>query len=89
MPAACSFSGRLSTRKASITMSCVAEAAATNSAASATPSGLVGSLSASSTMATISSNWEKISQARRRPSRRVRIGTCSASTRGAQKNLIV
>ena len=39
MPAACSLSGRLSMRKASITMSCVAEAVATSSAPSATSHG--------------------------------------------------
>ena len=39
MPAACSLSVRLSTRKASTTMSCVAEAVATRSAPSATTSG--------------------------------------------------
>ena len=39
MPAACSFSGRLSTRNASTTMSCVADAVATSSAPSATNNG--------------------------------------------------
>ena len=39
MPAACSFGRRLSTRKASITMSCVAEAVATSSAPNATSHG--------------------------------------------------
>ena len=44
MPAACSFSGRLSTRKASTTMSCVAEAVATSSAPSATRPGAAAGL---------------------------------------------
>ncbi|MEY9662360.1 hypothetical protein ABIE80_001068 [Bradyrhizobium diazoefficiens] len=36
MPAACSLSGRLSTRKASTTMSCVEDVVATSNAPSAT-----------------------------------------------------
>ncbi len=90
MPAACSLSGRLSTRKASTTMSCVEDIAATNSAPSATNNGeRAGSVSARSRIATISSNCEHTSQPRRRPKARVKNGTCSASTNGAQRNFSV
>ena len=52
MPAACSLSGRLSTRNASTTMSCVDDIVATSSAPSATNSGeRAGSVSASSRIA--------------------------------------
>src|SRR5437764_1015212 len=71
MPAACSFSGRLSTRNASITMSCVADAVATMSAATMrSPGPSFGSQNASSAIATISRICENTSQPRRRPSRR-------------------
>ena len=87
MPAACSLSGRLSTRKASTTMSCVEDVVATNSAARATNSGeRAGSVNASSRIAAISSNCENTSQPRRRPKARVNNGTCSASTSGAHRN---
>ena len=70
MPAACSLSGRLSTRNASTTISCVDDVAATSSAPSATNSGeRAGSVSASSRIATISSSCENTSQPRRRPNR--------------------
>ena len=70
MPAACSLSGRLSTRKASTTMSCVEDIVATSSAPSATNSGeRAGSVSASSRIAPISSSCENTSQPRRRPKR--------------------
>jgi hypothetical protein len=90
MPAACSLSGRLSTRNASTTMSCVDDAAATSSAPSAANSGeRAGSVRASSRIVPISSNWENKSQPRRRPNVRVKNGTCSASTSGAHRNLSV
>ncbi len=90
MPAACSLSGRLSTRNASTTMSWVDDIAATSSAPSAMDSGeRTGSVSASSRMAMISSIWENTSQPRRRPNRRVNSGTCSASTSGAHRNFNV
>ena len=90
MPAACSLSGRLSTRNASTTMSWVDDIAATSSAPSATNSGeRAGSVSASSRIAPISSSCENTSQPRRRPNARVKNGTCSASTSGAQRNFSV
>ena len=90
MPAACSLSGRLSTLKASTTMSCVDDVAATSSAPSATNSGeRAGSVSASSRIATIRSSCENSSQPRRRPKLRVNNGTCSASTSGAHRNFSV
>ena len=90
MPAACSLSSRLSTRKASITMSWVAEAVATRSAPTATSQGAAaGSHSPRNTIAAISSTCEKMSQPRRRPSRRDSTGTSSASTSGAQRNFAV
>ena len=90
MPAACSLSGRLSTRNASTTMSWVDDIAATNSAPSATNSGeRAGSVSARSTIDTISSNCEHTSQPRRRPKACVNSGTCSASVSGAHRNFSV
>ena len=90
MPAACSLSGRLSTRNASTTMSCVEDMVATNSAASATNHGeRAGSVSASSRIAAIKNNCENNSQPRRRPNLRVNNGTCSASTSGAHRNFRV
>src|SRR6201987_1328245 len=87
MPAACSLSGRLSTRNASTTMSWVEEAGATRSAASATKGGeRAGSVIASSRIVAISSSCENRSQPRRRPNAFVNNGTCSASTNGAHKN---
>ena len=63
MPAACSLSGRLSTRKASTTISWVEDMVATNSAPSATNRGdLAGSVRASSRIAAMSSNCENTSQ---------------------------
>ncbi len=71
MPAACSLSSRLSTRKASITMSCVAEAVATRSAPTATSQGAAaGSHRPRNTIAAISRICENTSQPRRRPSQR-------------------
>ena len=68
MPAACSFSGRLSTRNASTTMSWVADMVATSNAPTATSSGeRAGSVSASSRIAMISKSCEATSQPRRRP----------------------
>ena len=90
MPAACSLSLKLSTRKASTTMSCVAEAVATRSAPNATTkAGPDGSQSAKKTIAAINKNCESRSQPRRRPNSRDRIGTSSASISGAQANLTV
>ena len=90
MPAACSLSGRLSTRNASTTMSWVDDIAATASAPSATSNGdRDGSVSASSRIAMIKSSCENTSQPRRRPKLRVKNGTCSASTSGAQRNFSV
>src|SRR5581483_951824 len=66
MPAACSLSGRLSTRKASTTMSWVEDVAATSSAATATNSGeLAGSAVASKRIAAIKSSCDNNSQPRR------------------------
>ena len=90
MPAACSLSSRLSTRKASITMSCVAEAVATSSAPTATSHGAAaGSQRPRNTIAAISRNCENTSQPRRRPSQRDSTGTSSASTSGAHRNFTV
>ena len=90
MPAACSFSGRLSTRKASTTMSCVAEAVATSSAPSATsPGAAAGSQKPRNTIAAISRSCVNTSQPRRRPSQRDSSGTSSASVSGAQRNFTV
>src|SRR5215472_1566522 len=89
MPAACSSSARLSTRKASTIMSWVAEAVATRSAASATTNGaLLGLQDASNTTATPSISWVRTSQARRLPTHLVRMGTSSASTAGDQNTLV-
>ena len=90
MPAACSFSGRLSTRKASTTMSCVAEAVATISAPSAIIAGAAtGSHDAEQDDRRDQRNCVNISQPRRRPSQRDRIGTSKASMIGAHRNLKV
>ena len=72
-------------------MSWVAEAVATSSAAPATTiSGeIFGLHSARIRIAAISRNCDSISQPRRRPSRRDSTGTSSASTTGAQRNLMV
>src|SRR6516165_5931704 len=66
MPAACWLSGRLSMRKASMTISCVAEAVATKSAAANTTyhGARAGSEKASSTIETISRSCENKSQRR-------------------------
>jgi hypothetical protein len=77
-------------RKASITMSWVAEAVATSSAPSATSQGeAAGSQNAKNAMAAISSSCENTSQPRRRPSSGESSGTSSASTIGAHRNLMV
>ena len=91
MPAACSLSSRLSTRNASMTMSWVAEVAATTSAAIATTSGETenGSHRPSKTIAAMSTICENTSQPRRRPSAPENSGASSASTTGAHKNLSV
>ena len=90
MPAACSFSGRLSTRKASTTMSWVAEAVATASAAIATMKAeTAGSHKPRNTIAAISQACENNSQARRRPKSFDNTGRSSASTSGAHKNLML
>ena len=90
MPAACSFGRSVSTRNASITMSCVAEAVATMSAPNATSHGaLAGSVNARNAVAAISRSCENTSQPRRRPSSRESTGTSSASTSGAHRNLMV
>ena len=68
----------------------VEDIAATNSAPSATNSGeRAGSVSAKNRIETISSSCENSSQPRRRPNCRVKNGTCSASTSGAQMNFSV
>src|ERR1700733_1776137 len=75
MPAACSLSFRLSTRKASTTMSCVAEAVATNSAPMATANAdCAGSQAPRKTIAAMSQNCESRSQPRRRPEEFDRVG---------------
>ena len=90
MPAACSFSGRLSTRKASTTMSCVADAVATSSAPSATSAGATAGLQEPrNTIAAISRICVNTSQPRRRPSQRPSSGTSSASVSGAHRNFTV
>ena len=77
-------------RKASMTMSCVAEAVATSSAPSATSQGeATGSQKARNAIAAIRRSWEKTSQPRRRPSSGASTGTSSASTIGAHRNLMV
>ncbi len=87
MPAACSRSSRLSIRNASMTMSWVAEAAATQSAPTATMSGeAAGSQNARKTIAPINSSCASTSQARRRPSNGESSGRSSASTSGAHAN---
>ncbi|MGY3620392.1 hypothetical protein ACVJGD_006588 [Bradyrhizobium sp. USDA 10063] len=76
MPAACSLSGRLSTRKASTTMSCVEEVVATRSAARAANQGeRAGSAIASTRIVVISNSCENNSQPRRLPKCRVKNGT--------------
>ena len=88
MPAACSLSLRLSTRKASTTMSCVADAVATRSAPSATISADAdGSQRPRKTIAAISKSCDSNSQPRRRPKSFDSTGTSSASTSGAQSEL--
>src|SRR6516225_6985907 len=74
MPAACWLSGRLSIRKASMTISCVAEAVATKSAAANTTyhGARAGSEKASSTIETISRSCENKSQPRRSSTRSMR-----------------
>jgi hypothetical protein len=90
MPAACSLSSRLSTRKASITMSWVADAVATRSAPRATsPGATAGSAIPRKAIAAINTSWVSTSQPRRRPSIRDSTGTSTASTRGAHKNFAV
>ncbi len=90
MPAACSEGSRLSTRNASITMSCVAEAVATRSAPNATSQGdAAGLQKARNTIAAISNSCDSTSQPRRRPSHRESSGTSSASTTGAHRNFSV
>jgi hypothetical protein len=54
-----------------------------------TASERAGSVSASSRIATISSDCENSSQPRRRPNALVNSGTCSASTSGAHRNFSV
>src|SRR6476646_6713203 len=86
MPADCSSAGRYSTRKASMTMSWVADAVATISAAKATSQGaLAGSWEPSSRIAAISRICATTSQPRRWPSTRPSTGTSKASTSGAQR----
>jgi hypothetical protein len=71
-------------------MSCVEDMVATKRAPSATNSGeRAGSVSANSRIAPIKSSCENTSQPRRRPNARVKTGTCSASTSGAQANFSV
>jgi hypothetical protein len=90
MPAACSFSGRLSTRNASITMSWVADAVATRMAATIASTGpLLGSQTLRIAIAAISISCENTSQPRRRPNLCESSGMSSASTSGAQRNLMV
>ena len=90
MPAACSFSGRLSTRNASITISCVAEAVATSNAPSATINGeRAGSVRASSRIAAINSSCVSTSRPRRRPNTRDSSGIGTLSISGAQRNFSV
>jgi hypothetical protein len=90
MPAAWFSTGRYSTRKASMTMSWVAEAVATRSAAIATISGArTGSWKPRNRIAAMSRIWVNTSQPRRWPSSRPRNGTPKASTTGAHRNLIV
>ena len=90
MPAACSEGSRLSTRNASITISCVADAVATRSAPNATSHGdAAGLQKARNTIAAISRICDSTSQPRRRPSSLESTGASSASTTGAQRNLSV
>ncbi len=74
-----------------MTMSWVAEAAATKVAAPKTTyhGEIIGLQTASSTMAAISRSCENTSQPRRRPSSADSTGTSSASTTGAHRNLMV
>ena len=74
-----------------MTMSCVAEAAATSSAAPNTRyhGEIFGLHSASKTIAAIISSCDSTSQPRRRPSHADSTGTSSASTTGAHRNLMV
>jgi hypothetical protein len=74
-----------------MTISCVAEAVATKTAAANTTyhGDSAGSQKASSTIERISSSCEKKSQARRLPNSGDRTGISSASTTGAHRNLIV
>ncbi len=90
MPAACSEVSSRSTRKASTTMSWVAETKATTTAPAATMSGAAtGFWKPRKRIAAASSNWVASSQPRRRPSQRESRGTSRASTTGAQRNFSV
>ena len=73
-----------------MTMSCVAEAVATSSAASATISGArTGSWKPRNRIDAMSRSWVNTSQPRRWPSALLKIGTWKASTIGAHRNLMV
>ena len=74
-----------------MTISCVAEAVATNTAAANTTyhGARAGSEKASSTMETISRSCENKSQPRRLPNSGDSTGTSRASTTGAHRNLMV
>ena len=78
-------------RKASTTMSWVADAVATRTAAAKTTSqwNVVGLHSPSRTMVSISNICVNTSQPRRRPSQRENNGASSASVSGAQRNFTV
>jgi len=78
-------------RKASMTMSCVADAVATMSAAPKTTyqESFAGSQNPSRAIAAIIVSCEHTSQPRRRPKSRENTGTSSASTTGAHRNLMV
>ena len=78
-------------RNASMTMSCVAEAVATKTAALNTTyhGATAGSQKASSAIEMISRNCENNSQPRRLPNSGESTGTSSASTTGAHRNLMV
>src|ERR1700755_430562 len=88
MPAACSFSGKLSTRKASTTMSCVAEAVATSSAPKATkPGATAGLQEPRKTIAAISRICVNNSQRRRRPEKRRKKGKVDRISQWSPKKL--
>src|SRR5260370_35049119 len=91
MPAGCSLSDRLSIRNASITISCVAEAVATKTAAANTTDqgDSAGSQKGSSTIDRISSSCENKSQARRLPNSGDSTGISNAATTGAHRKLMV